>query len=58
MRAFAEARRIQTDMLVGLLKDGDTCAAELRAVPGRDRIAPPPGEPDTGFDPVEAENAA
>ena len=40
-------------------KDGETCAAELRPVPGRDTIAPPPpGEPDTGFDPVEAENAA
>lgn len=58
MRSLNDIRHIQTDMLVGLLKDGDTCAAELRAVPGRDRIAPPPGEPDTGFDPVEAENAA
>ena len=40
-------------------KDGDTCAAELRPVPGRDAIAPPPpGEPSTEFDAAVPADAA
>jgi fumarate reductase (CoM/CoB) subunit A len=40
-------------------KDTDKCAAELRPVPGRDAVAPPPpGEPSTDFDAVEANAAA
>lgn len=40
-------------------KDGGTCAAELRPVPARDAVAPPPpGEVSTDFHAMEAEPAA